>query len=173
MVTTGLPPDLDGIIDPTEVFFPLGYVIDLPQRELSAFNARTSPIRANEQPEGGAVVAWLSEAGGRRPFVMLDNGDRALLDTGSSFGLVIRNSGSGPRKTPTYTVRDVGGGQISSIPLKPLTIEIGSLTLQRVPTDLIPGAEANAPVLLGLRALRPFRLAFDPVHRLIEIAPSR
>jgi hypothetical protein len=173
LITSGLPSDVDGLIDPTEVFSPFGYVIDLPQRELSSFNARISPIRISEQPEGGAVVPWLSEAGGRRPFVKLENGDRALIDTGSSFGLVIRDSGTERRKAPTYSVRDVGGGQISSTPMKPVTIEIGTLTLQRIPTDLIAGAEANAPVLLGLRALRPFRLAFDPVHRLIEIAPSR
>ena len=33
-------------------------------------------------------------------------------------------------------------------------------------------AASDAPVLLGLNALRPFRLSFDPLHRLIEIAPS-
>jgi hypothetical protein len=37
---------------------------------------------------------------------------------------------------------------------------------------MISGAEADAPVLLGLSALRPFRLRFDPVHRLIEITPG-
>src|ERR1700686_264293 len=41
MVISGLPGDLDGVLDPTEVFSPLGYVIDLPQRELSAFDPRT------------------------------------------------------------------------------------------------------------------------------------
>jgi hypothetical protein len=41
-----------------------------------------------------------------------------------------------------------------------------------VPTDLVSGTEADAPVLLGLSALRPFRLKFDPLHRLIEIAPG-
>jgi hypothetical protein len=51
------------------------------------------------------------------------------------------------------------------------TIAIGSLTLQKIPTDLIAGSDADAPTLLGLAALRPFRLRFDPLHRLIEIAP--
>ena len=37
---------------------------------------------------------------------------------------------------------------------------------------MISGASSDAPVLLGLNALRPFRLRFDPLHRLIEIAPS-
>ncbi len=172
MVTSGLPADLDGVLDPTEVFSPLGYVIDLPQRELSAFDPQTTPIRKKDQPAEGAVVAWLREGHGRRPFVMLDNGDRALLDTGSSLGLAIRDSGSSDRKAPAYDVRDIGGGQISARRVTAITITIGSLTLRRIPTDLVSGTEADAPMLLGLSALRPFRLSFDPVHRLIEIAPS-
>ena len=171
MVVSGLPGDLDGVLDPTEAFSPLGYVIDLPRRELSAFDARTNPLRINEPPEEGTVVQWLREAHGRRPFVMLDNGDRALLDTGSNLGLAIRDSGSSDRKAPAYVVRDVGGGRVSARRVAATTISIGSLTLRRIPTDLVSGTEAGAPVLLGLSALRPFRLSFDPVHRLIEIAP--
>jgi predicted aspartyl protease len=172
MVTSGLPGDLDGVLDPTEVFSPLGYVIDLPQHELSAFDPGTTPIRINEQPEEGTVVQWLREGHGRRPFVTLDNGDRALLDTGSSLGLAIRDSSSSDREAPDYAVRDVGGGHISARRVAATTITIGSLTLRRIPTDLVSGTEADAPVLLGLSALRPFRLRFDPVHRLIEIAPG-
>ena len=172
MVITGLPRDLDGVLDPTEAFSPLGYVVDLPQHELSAFDPRNTPLRMNEQPDAGVVVSWLREGAGRRPFVMLDNGDRALLDTGSSLGLAIRDPGSPDRKVPAYTVRDVGGGQISSRRVAATTVSIGSLVLRRVPTDLVSGAEADAPVLLGLSALRPFRLRFDPLHRLIEIAPG-
>jgi hypothetical protein len=173
LVIGGLPRDLDGVLDPTEVFSPLGYVIDLPQHELAAFDPLKTPIRMNEQPVEGTVVQWLREGRTRRPFVMLDNGDRALLDTGSNLGLAIRDSGSNDRKAPAYAVRDVGGGRISSRRVTATTIAIGALTLRRIPTDLISGAEADAPVLLGLTALRPFRLRFDPVHRLIEIAPSR
>jgi hypothetical protein len=172
MVIGGLPGDLDGVLDPTEVFSPLGYVIDLPQRELSAFDPRTTPIRINEQPAEGTVVQWLREGRGRRPFVMLDNGDRALLDTGSGLGLAIRDSGPSDRRAPADAVRDVGGGHISARRVAATTITIGSLTLRRIPTDLVSGTEADAPVLLGLNALRPFRLSFDPVHRLIEIAPG-
>jgi hypothetical protein len=173
MVISGLPPDLDGVLDPTEAFSPLGFVIDLPQNELSAFDPNTSPIRIKEQPDDGAVVQWIREPSSRRPFVMLDNGDRALLDTGSSMGLAIRYSGSSNRETRGHAVRDVGGGQISSRRVESTTISIGALTLRRVPTDLVSGTEADAPVLLGLSALRPFRLRFDPLHRLIEIAPGR
>lgn len=173
MVISGLPPDLDGVLDPTEAFSPLGFVVDLPQNELSAFDPNTSPIRLKEQPDDGAVVQWIREPSSRRPFVMLDNGDRALLDTGSSMGLAIRDSGSSNRDTRGYAVRDVGGGQISSRRVESTTVSIGALTLRRVPTDLVSGTEADAPVLLGLSALRPFRLRFDPLHRLIEIAPGR
>jgi hypothetical protein len=172
MIITGLPRDLDGVLDPTEAFSPLGYVVDLPQRELSAFDPRTDPIRINEQPDEGTVVRWLHEGISRRPFVALDNGDRALLDTGSSLGLAIRDKESSDRKLPAYSVRDVGGGQISTRRVAATTISVGSLTLRRIPTDLVSGTEADAPVLLGLSALRPFRLRFDPLHRLIEIAPG-
>jgi hypothetical protein len=172
MIISGLPSDLDGVLDPTEAFSPLGYVVDLPQRELSAFDPQTDPIRINEQPDEGTVVRWLHQGLSRRPFVMLDNGDRALLDTGSSLGLAIRDSGSSDRKGPANSVRDVGGGQISSRRVAATTISVGSLTLRRIPTDLVSGTESDAPVLLGLSALRPFRLRFDPLHRLIEIAPG-
>ncbi len=173
MVVSGLPGDLDGVLDPTEAFSPLGYVIDLPRRELAALEARTRPLRINEQPDEGTVVPWLREAHGRRPFVMLDNGDRALLDTGSSLGLAIRDPGFSGRQVPANEVTDVGGGHISARRVAATTISIGALTLRRIPTDLVSGTAADAPVLLGLSALRPFRLTFDPVHRLIEIAPSR
>ncbi len=171
MVTGGLPRDLDGILDPTEAFSPLGYVIDIPRHELSAFDPQATPVRMNSQPEEGTVVPWLRERGGRRPFVQLDNGDRALLDTGSGLGLAIRESGPSDRETAA-SVRDIGGGSFSARRVGARTISIGSLTLRRIPTDVVSGAEADAPVLLGLTALRPFRLRLDPVHRLIEIAPS-
>lgn len=172
VVTSGLPHDLDGVLDPTEAFSPLGYVIDLPRHELSAFDPRDNPVRLNQQPPEGTVVQWLREGRGRRPFVMLDTGERALLDTGSSLGFAIKdNSRSEGQRISGYAVRDVGGGRISARRAAPATISIGSLTLRRIPTDIISGADVEAPVLLGLSALRPFRLRFDPVHRLIEIAP--
>lgn len=173
IVTSGLPSDLDGVLDPTEAFSPLGYVIDLPRLELSAFDPRDNPLRLNQQPAEGTVVQWLRESHGRRPFVMLDNGERALLDTGSSLGFAVRENSRGDgQRISGYEVRDVGGGRISTRRGARTTISIGSLTLRRIPTDIISGAEADAPVLLGMSALRPFRLRFDPVHRLIEIAPG-
>jgi predicted aspartyl protease len=172
MITNGLPRDLDGVLDPTEAFAPLGYVIDIPRREVSAFDPHALPLRIDTQPAGGATVQWLRESRGRRPFVQLDNGERALLDTGSSLGLAIRDSNSNNQEESDYVVRDVGGGRVSTRRARPTTVAIGALTLRNIPTDLVSGAEIDAPVLLGLSALRPFRLRFDPVHRLIEISPE-
>ena len=171
MVTSGLPREIDGALDPTEALWPLGYVIDLPRGELSAFDPRDMPLQLDAQSTEGAVVSWLRESHGRRPFVLLDNGDRALLDTGSTLGLAIKDRDQSNQRISGYAVRDVGGGRISARRARPSTIAIGSLTLRNIPTDVISGAEANAPVLLGLNALRPFRLRFDPLHHLIEITP--
>ena len=171
LITAGLPADLDGVLDPTEALSPLGFIIDVPRREFAAFDPHAEALRVGQAPVEGAVVPWIREANGRRPFVMLGNGDRALLDTGSSMGLVLRDRNAGSQPSD-YRVRDVGGGQITSRRVTTASIAIGSLHLQRIPTDLVSGAEAGAPVLLGLTALRPFRMRFDPVHRLIEIAPS-
>lgn len=170
MITSGLPADLDGVIDPTEALSPLGYTIDIPRREFIAFDPHSEAVQMNQPPVEGTVVTWLREAHGRRPFVMLDNGDRALIDTGSSLGLAIRDPNS-PSRSAASSARDIGGGQISARRVSTSTIAIGSLTLRRIPTDLVSGADADAPVLLGLTALRPFRLRFDPLHRLIEIGP--
>src|SRR5207248_3992207 len=75
LVSNGLPEDLDGLLDPTEAFSPLGYEIDLPRRELTAFDAKLDPVQMDRTLSEGAVVAWLRDTHGRRPFVMLDNGD--------------------------------------------------------------------------------------------------
>ena len=170
VVTSGLPNDIDGVLDPTEAFSPLGYVIDIPRLQLSTFDPRSMPLRLDNQPREGAVVRWLRQGSSRRPFVELDNGDRALIDTGSSLGLGIRSHSEGNRGRGSYS-RDIGGGQISTQRVRPMTVAIGALKLRNIPTDVISGAEAGAPTLLGLSALRPFRLVFDPVNRLIEIAP--
>ena len=170
VVTAGLPNDIDGVLDPTEAFSPLGYIIDIPRLELSTFDSRAMPLRLDDQPREGAVVRWLRDGSSRRPFVELDNGDRALIDTGSSLGLGIRANSELDRGRVSYS-RDIGGGQISTQRVRPLTVAIGALKLRNIPTDVISGAHAGAPTLLGLSALRPFRLVFDPVNRLIEIAP--
>ena len=167
------PGDIDGLFDPTEGYWPLGYVIDFPGRELTAFDSRVNPLRSSYGPPGGAVVPWLRDSNSRRPYVLLDDGQKALLDTGSEFGLALSdNSSYNGQRSSNRAVRDVGGGTISARRVAPMTVAIGSLILRGVPTDLVAGTERGAPVLLGRAALRPFRLSFDPITRLIEIAPA-
>src|SRR6266852_6133909 len=137
MITSGLPRDVDGVLDPTESFAPLGYVIDIPRHELSAFEPKELPLKMDQQPAAGAVVPWLREHHGRRPFVQLDNGDRALLDTGSNLGLAIRDRDPGNRTVSDYAVRDVGGGRVSALRARPTNVAIGALTLRNIPTDMI------------------------------------
>ena len=129
LLYSGLPADLDGVLDPTESLAPLGYTIDIPGREFIAFDPRSEALQVNRPPLEGAVVAWLREAHGRRPFVMLDNGDRALIDTGSSLGLAIRDPNAASR-SDAAGARDVGGGRIATRRVSTSTIAIGSLTLK-------------------------------------------
>ena len=179
IVTDSLPPGVDGVLDPTEAYWPLGYVIDLPQGELRAFDPRTTPLSREDETPGAAVVQWLFEAGSRRPFVMLNGARRALIDTGSHFGLAlgaddaraigIIQDGRGRNHD---SLRDIGGRQVAATRIAPATVNIGALSLRGVPTDLLTGARTGAPILLGRDALQPFELTFDPLHRLIRIAPG-
>ena len=171
IITPGLPRELDGLLDPNDAFGSLGYTIDIPHQELSFFDPRETPLSVRAQPRDGAVVAWQQQGGSHRPFVTLSNGERALLDTGSSLGLGLHDANTAPVYSRSSAVHDVGGS-VSTRRVEPRTVSIGALELRGVPTDMISGASSDAPVLLGLNALRPFRLRFDPVHRLIEIAPS-
>lgn len=171
IVSTGLPRDLDGLLDPNDAFGQLGYSIDIPHQELSFFDPRESALSARSQPADGAVVSWQQQGNNHRPFVTLSTGEQALIDTGSSLGLAVRDSGPSSMASRSAAVHDVGGS-VSAHRVAPRTVSIGALVLQNVPTDLISGATSDAPVLLGLNALHPFRLRFDPLHRLIEIAPS-
>jgi hypothetical protein len=178
IVTDALPPDLDGVLDPTESYWPLGYTLDLPNDTISAFDPRTTPLRGLAEPPGGAIVQWVFEGTSRRPFVSLDMGRRALLDTGSGFGLAINEQSArafglastrGGRERGGVT--DIGRGRVEARRVEPLTIGIGALVLRRVPTDLLTGAANGAPVLLGRDALRPFEISFDPLSRLIRLRP--
>lgn len=179
VIAEGLPSDIDGVLDPTEAFGPLGYVIDLPAETISAFDPRLTPLRLSDAPSGGTVVRWLTEQGSRRPFVMLTEGRRALVDTGSGFGLAV--SGDAARALRIVAgdgkkwegARDLAGGEISSRRIRPATVHIGSLVLRNVPTDYLTRADSGAPVLLGRDALRPFQITFDPLNRLISFRPSQ
>ena len=171
IITPGLPRDLDGLLDPNDAFGSLGYTIDIPHQQLSFFDPRESPLSARSQPRDGAVVTWQQQGGSHRPFVVLSTGEHALLDTGSSLGLGVHDPNPAPAYSRSSAVHDVGGS-VSTRRVAPRTVSIGALELRSVPTDMISGAASDAPVLLGLNALRPFRLRFDPLHRLIEIAPA-
>jgi predicted aspartyl protease len=177
IVATSLPPSLDGILDPTEAYLPLGFVLDYPGRELRAFDPASSPVRAEAPPANGAVVEWIADDVDRRPFVELADGRRALLDTGSRFGLAIGERDAQARGISTERplretiVSDVAGGRVTARRVRPTSIQVGPMTLSNVPTDVLSGLGADAPLILGRDALRPFELTFDPVARLIQIAP--
>lgn len=171
VISNGLPTDLDGLLDPNDAFGPLGYSIDIPRHELTAFDPYAQRLSVRAQPPGGIVVAWSRQGNSHRPFVVLDTGEKALIDTGSSLGFAVQGTGSSREPPSRSAVHDVGG-RVSAHRVAPRTITIGSLVLRNVPTYMIFGASSDAPVLLGLNALRPFRLRFDPLHHLIEIAPG-
>jgi predicted aspartyl protease len=179
IVAGNLPQGIDGILDPTEAYWPLGYSIDMPHALIRSFDPRVNPVRPNDAPAGGAVVPWLFDAESRRPFVMLAGGQRALLDTGSGFGFAVneqaaRAFGIEPaRGRERAGTRDIGGGQIAARRVRPTNLRIGTLMLYRVPTDLLSGVASGAPILLGREALEPFEMTFDPANRLIRFTPPQ
>ncbi len=171
-IAPSLPANVDGVIDPTDAFSPMGYVIDYPRKTIRAFDPNITPLDPRRAPADGVIVRWYRDGHSRRPFVKLGDGRLALLDTGSGFGLAFSRSGGFARdRSPRYS-HDIGGGAIGSTRVAPTTVNIGALVLNEVPTDILDGVEKGAPVILGRDALYPFRLTFDPVRRLIEIVPA-
>lgn len=168
-VVSKLPPAIDGILDPTEVFSPFGYSVDLPNRELRVFEAS---LNVNQQPRDGAVVRWVREAGSHRPFVKLGDGRLALVDTGSALGLALNEGGRSSRSENVRISQDLGGGRVQSRRVAPQTVNIGALVLNGVPTDVLSGVAPGTPIILGRRALFPFRITFDPSARLIAFEPT-
>jgi len=169
-VVSTLPGAIDGILDPTSVFSPSAYSLDLPNRELRVFAGRLS---ANDNPPGGAVVHWV---GNDRPLVRLSNGDLALIDTGSGFGLAVTNARVvtvGARDNRELQNRnDLGGGRVQSREISPQRVSIGALVLNGVPADVLTGVAPGTPTILGRRALFPFKITFDPTARLISFEPT-
>jgi hypothetical protein len=172
-VVPSLPGGIDGILNPSDVFGSLAYSIDLPNRQLLVFEPRTNGLEASRQPQDGAVVRWIREAGSNRPFVKLGDGRLALVDTGSGFGLAVREGTSSNGRNHSRRTSDLGGGDVQSRELGPTTVSIGPLVLENIPTQILLGVPASTPVILGRRALHPFKITFDPVARLIAIEPAR
>jgi len=168
-VVNTLPGSIDGVLDPTEVFKPFGYSVDLPNHELQVLDG-SYRLRVTDVPRDGAVVRWVREAGSNRPFVRLSDGRLALLDTGSRLGLALSEgrlaAGSGDM------IHDLGGGTIQSRRVAPQTVSIGALVLNKVPTDLLTGVAPGTPIILGRGALFPFKITFDPASRLIAFEPT-
>ena len=171
-VVANLPKAIDGILDPTEVFSPYGYSVDLPNRELRVFDASSRGLSVNQQPRDGAVVRWVREAGSHRPFVKLGDGRLALVDTGSGLGLALTGGRSSHKPQNARISQDLGGGRVRSWRVAPQTVNIGALVLNGVPTDVLTGTAPGTPIILGRRALFPFRITFDPVARLIAFEPA-
>lgn len=170
-VVANLPGSIDGVLDPTDVFAPFGYSVDLPNHELWVFDTTAPRLRLTDVPQDGAVVRWVRESGSHRPFVRFEDGRLALLDTGSSFGLAL-NSGKYVGPSRAHTTHDLGGGRVQSYEVAPQRVSIGSLVLNGVPTDVLTGVAPGTPIILGRRALFPFRITFDPAARLISFEPT-
>lgn len=173
-VVADLPGSIDGILDPTDVFSPLGYSVDLPNRELRVFDPVSQGVRLNRVPRGGAVVRWVREAGNDRPFVRLSDGRLALIDTGSGFGLALTDGRvvGGRSHADVENRHDLGGGRVQSQEIEPQRVSIGALVLNGVPSDVLSGVAPGTPNILGRRALFPFKITFDPMARLISFEPA-
>ena len=170
-VVATLPGSIDGILDPTDVFRPYGYSVDIPNHELRVFDSASQPLRLTDVPKDGAVVRWVREAGSDRPFVRLGDGRLALIDTGSSFGFALSEMNSNQRRSEN-TIHDLGGGMVQSRRVAPQTVSVGALVLNKVPTDLLTGVAPGTPIILGRAALFPFKITFDPSARLIAFEPT-
>jgi hypothetical protein len=176
LIVSNLPPDIDGILDPTQAYASLGYSIDMPNEQIEALDAGGLRVRGQSGAEG-AVVSWIRKADDARPFVRLGDGRLALVDTGSGFGLAVneRNAvivGNNRENGNNVGGRDIAGGIIRSRRVSPTTISIGELVLRRIPTDILFGIHEDAPLILGRDALYPFKISFDPRRRLIAFVAS-
>ncbi|HSS19335.1 MAG TPA: hypothetical protein VLL54_04620 [Pyrinomonadaceae bacterium] len=176
LVVPSLASGLDGVLDPIDVYAPLGFSIDMPNRRIAPLDSVNDAFSHSMRGEG-ASVPWLRFGSGSRPFVRLGDGRLALVDTGSGFGLAVngrdaRIVGTRNERQSEQDTRDLGGGSISSRRVAPTTISIGELVLRGIPTDILYGITDDAPVILGRDALYPFKLTFNPQKRLIEFATS-
>lgn len=165
-VVANLPGSIDGILDPTDVFRPHGYSVDIPNRELRVFDTSAQRLRVTDVPKDGAVVRWV---GNDRPFVRLSDGRLALIDTGSILGFALNEPG---RVVGSNHINELGGGSIQTRRVEPQTVSIGTLVLNKVPTEMLTGVAPGTPIILGRGALFPFKITFDPASRLIAFEPT-
>jgi len=179
LVVSVLSSGIDGVLDPTDIYSPYGYSIDMPNQRIDAIETISHGANSTRSAAGseGVIVPWLRFGDSVRPFVRLADGRLALVDTGSSFGLAINGRDAvivGNRRSNRTNegARDIAGGAITSRRVSPTTISIGELVLERVPTDILYGVEDDAPVILGRDVLYPFKITFDPQKRLIEFVTS-
>jgi len=170
-VVATLPGSIDGVLDPTDVFRPFGYSVDLPRRELRVFDPASEPLRLTNVPREGAVVRWVRQGGSERPFVRLSDGRLALIDTGSTLGFALNEPGRVVGSNH-ITTHDLGGGSVQSRRVAPQTVSIGALVLNKVPTDVLTGVAPGTPIILGRGALFPFKITFDPSSHLIAFEPT-
>jgi predicted aspartyl protease len=172
LIVSYLPTGIDGILDPTEAFAPYGYSIDMPNGQIAALDEAAE--LSHRGSTDGATVEWLHRGDSDRPFVRLGDGRLALIDTGSRFGLAVSDRQAiviSRNNTPhTIPSLDLGGGAINARRVTPTTISIGDLVLRGIPTDILTGVAADAPVILGREALYPFKISFNPRRRLITFA---
>lgn len=172
LIVSYLPTGIDGILDPTEAFAPYGYSIDMPNGQIAALDEAAE--LSHRGSTDGATVEWLHRGDSDRPFVRLGDGRLALIDTGSRFGLAVSDRQAiviSRNNTPhTIPSLDLGGGTINARRVAPTTISIGDLVLRGIPTDILTGVAADAPVMLGRGALYPFKISFNPRRRLITFA---
>src|SRR6185295_15577970 len=89
LIVASLAPGVDGILDPTDSYAPLGYSIDIANELIEAIEPGVGRSLRRETVVEGAVVPWLRQGGSNRPFVRLGDGRIALLDAGSRFGLAV------------------------------------------------------------------------------------
>ena len=179
LVVPTLAPGIDGVLDPTDIYSPNGYSIDLPNERLETVVSSSGSVERPASGGEGAVVPWVRVGGSIRPFVRLGDGRLALIDTGSGFGLAVNERNAtvvgAPRRSNQTGAgsRDIGGGTINSRRVAPTTISIGDLVLRRIPTDILYGVTDDAPLILGRDALYPFKITFDPERRLIKFVTSQ
>lgn len=178
VVVDSLPRNIDGILDPTEIFRPLGYIIDFPNKYISAFDPKTDPLYKHQLSSDGVIISWEADLEGNRPFIKINNRINALIDSGSHLGLAVSSSVARTLNIDTSayqntnTVYDINGQEILVHRNKPTTIWLDSMVLNKIPTDILERASTSTPILLGRDALRPFKVSFDPQNRLIEFLPA-